>query len=282
MTDSLSIKLNSGSKSILKIGFLLRALILLITIIGAALTGINVFKEMPLLGIICLAVSIGVLIILYNMLKAAFYSESLLITKQTITVIYKTQGNTTETSFHLDDIRYFGFFQQHYTKHPMDTNPFIDVTGLAVLEKELQYVIDEGNIKIETATKSMRFGKNMPSWDVEELVEEIENFTGLKFKTPIPQRTEEHARVDKDEDLQEEELSTFPENESETPQNFTRKTYKGDYGSLTIEQKLDIPSSEDRAFLNGKLAASGKYQVGDKQFVLVSNGIIYAVRGFSE
>jgi hypothetical protein len=61
-----------------------------------------------------------------------------------------------------------------------------------------------------------------------------------------------------------------------------RHTYECDLGKLVIEQKLNIPSSDDVAYLNDKLAPTGKYKIGEKQFVFVSNGNIYAIRGFAD
>lgn len=71
------------------------------------------------------------------------------------------------------------------------------------------------------------------------------------------------------------------ENEN-TELGLKRYTYKCDEGELTIEQKLEIPSSDDKAYLNGNPAPTAKYKIGEKQFVMVSNGNIYAVRGFSD
>lgn len=285
MSDSLSIKLNSGSKSILKVGFLIRALFFLLFTIGIALFGLHVMKDSLVLALICFALSLGVFFVFYSILNAAFFSETLTVTKHELTILHKSVGSVKTTVVKLNEILYFGFANQQYTKHAMDS-PIIDITGLATREKELQYVIDEGNITIETATKTIKFGKNMPSWDVEEVVEEIEAFTGIKFKTPIPQRFKEKETEEFEDPMVEEpgsEQEPLSEEENVKPQAILKtESYQGDYGTLTIEQKKEIPSSEDRAFLNGKLAATGKYQIGDKKFVMISNGYIYAVRGFSE
>ncbi len=279
MTESFTIKLNSGSNSILKIGFLFRAIFILIFVLGSALLGLNIIEDSLIGALICFAICFVLFLVFYNILNAAFFSESLIVTKQTVTVIHKNLGNTKKSLINFNEIKYFGFADQQYTKHTMD-NPILDITGLATQERELQYIIDEGTIQIETSSKTLKFGKNMPSWEVEEVIEEIEQFTGLRFKTPIPQRFEEESAREFDSEA-EEELPTDQETESSA--TFLKKqTYEGDFGSLTIEQKLDIPSAEDRAFLNGKLAASGKYQIGHKQFVLISNGFIYAIRGFPE
>lgn len=197
-----------------------------------------------------------------------------MVTKENITLVRKSLSQTKEYVFKINAIKYFGFANQQYTKHPMD-NPVIDFTGLAAQEKELQYIIDEGNIKIETDTKNIKFGKNIPSWEVEEIIEEIELFTGRKFSKPIS----ENSSVDLFTDV---DTETDIEIEQEIlPQtNAKQYAYMCDKGELIIEQRNEIPSSEDIAYLNGNLAPTGKYKIGENKFVLVSNGLIYAVRGF--
>ncbi len=286
MAESLTIELNSGSKSIIKIGFLLRSVFILFFIISLAFLGLHFFKSSFLAALICFAVCFILFIIFFRMLNAAFFKEQLIITKESITYINKNLSNTKKNVFDLNEIKYFGFADQQYTKHAMD-NPIVDFTGLATGEKELQYVIDEGNIKLETDTKSIKFGKNMPSWDVEELIEKIENFTGQKYTKPRPGRSTEdlykdiETELDPDAEVISETETKIEQDEEQTESlntNFERYSYSGDYGELIIEQQNDLPAADDKAFLNGELAPTGKYQIGDKQFVFVSNGFVYAVR----
>lgn len=279
MTESMNIELDTGTKSILKFGFLLRACFILFFVIGAALLGVNFFKDSIVGAFVCFLISLVLFIIFFKILDAAFFKEQLIVTKEDITIIHKNLSNTKKYVFNLNNIKSFGFADQHYTKHPLD-NPVIDFTGLAAQERELQYVIDEGNIRIETDTKNIKFGKNMPSWDVEELVEKIELFTGQKFAKP-------HREISVDDSSADIQVGADTKSEIggelETDQVDIKKyTYSGENGELTIAQKNDIPSPDDKAFINGELAPTGKYQIGKKQFVLVSNGIIYAVRGFDD
>jgi hypothetical protein len=224
---------------------------------------------------ICFSISIVLFIVFFKLLNAAFFKEHLMVSNESITVIRKYLSNIEKHVFNLSEITYLGFSEQQYTKHTMD-NPIVDFTGLATQEKELQYVIDEGNILLVTNTSSVKFGKNMPSWDIEEVIEKIETFTSRKFVRPM---------VEYNADISPEETSTISEAnaDSEVEQNnsqipTTKHSYIGTFGELIIEQKGELPASEDMAYINGNLAPTGKYQIGDKQFVLVSNGMIYAVR----
>ncbi len=283
MNESLDIDLSSNSRSIIKVGLLIRASLILIFSVSAGLGGLNFISDSLIAGLIFFAISLVLLLVFLKTLGAVFYKEQLLVTRGSLTVIHSSLGNSRKQVFELHDILFLGFANQQYTPHPLD-NPVMDVIGVATQEKEMQYVIDEGNIKLETKNKSIKFGKNMPSWDVEEVIEKVENFTGRKFAKPHLQANLESIAVedditDGDEPATENESQAELQNE-EPGVETTPFSYDCPEGVLVIHQKLDIPSSGDKVFLSGNLAPSAKYQVGDKKFVLVSNGYIYAVRGY--
>lgn len=276
MNDSLSIELNSGSRSILKVGFVLRAGFILIFVLGSALLGTSLLNDSVVGAVVCFAISLVLFLVFFKLLNTAFFREYLVATKEDLTVVRKDLNATKKQVIRLDEIKYFGFSEQRYTKHTMD-NPIVDFTGLATQERELQYVIDEGNVKIETGSTVIKFGKNLPSWDVEELVEKVEQFTGKKFLSPVVEMHGDEEADPGGESGVNDELEMFMESAEDS--SLTKKhTYKGDFGTLVVEQKNDLPASEDMAYLNGRRAPTGKYQIGEKQFVMVSNGMIYAVR----
>lgn len=281
MNDPLRINLNSGAKGILKIGFLIRATVVLLVVFGAALFGLDVLKHNVLVAVISFAISLGLFIVFYRILDSAFLKESVIVTKDTITIVNNRLSSSGKETIGLDSIRYFGFAHTNFTPHTMDS-PVLDITGLATQEREMQYVIDDGNVKIETASGTIKFGKNMPSWDVEELVEKIEAYSGRKFQRIPAEPSDEGESNEFEPDAGESNESGIPPNEEiENPASKVptkQFEYKGDYGVLVIEQKFEMPSQEDMAYINGRPAPSGKYQIGENQFVLVSNGLIYAVR----
>lgn len=59
----------------------------------------------------------------------------------------------------------------------------------------------------------------------------------------------------------------------------SKRLYKSNAGDLIIEQSQQIPSPYDTAYINGNLAPTGKYEVGEEKFILISNGKVYATRG---
>jgi hypothetical protein len=293
MNESIKIDINSGSKSVLKLGLVLRAGAVLFTLVSLAIFGIQFFDDFITITLICFAMALGLFIVFFKIMNAAFFKEYLIVTKNGLTVFQKNLSGVKKYPVELSEIIYFGFSNQQYTKHVMH-NPIVDFTGLATQEKEMQYIIDEGNIKIETENEIIKFGKNVPSWDVEELVTEVENFTGRKFASPKQEPSIENPFVEEKpevdvfaaiaEGIELDPQESQPENQTEdTPEeisdpNSKRYSYQCYEGELIIEQKEDEPDADDKAFLNGRLAPTGKYKIGEKKFVFVSNGIVYAVR----
>ena len=102
MNESIHIKLNSGARSILKVGFLIRASFVLIFVIGSALAGINFLNDSFVTACICFIVSVVLFIIFYKILNAAFYKEHLMVSKESITVIRKYLGNVEKQIFNLN------------------------------------------------------------------------------------------------------------------------------------------------------------------------------------
>ena len=171
-----------------------KAFLILLMAIGVFIMAFN-FMSSPTALYVLLIVGLVLLSAFLKMLSSVFFRESVILTKHTITVVQEKPFQTKKHDFNVNDIIYLGFSEQQYTKNAMD-NPVVDFTGLAAGEKELQYVIDEGNITLQTADKAIKFGKNMPSWDVEELLLQIEQTTGKKFQAPEQESSEEEFQVD--------------------------------------------------------------------------------------
>lgn len=201
------IKLKSGSSSILKTGFVLRALFFGCFVFGAAALGISVLHDSLIAAIICFGISFALIIVIYRMLGTAFQSEEVLVGNHDLIIVQKGINVNSRETIALNDIRKFGFFETHYTRNAMDIKT-LDITGLAAQEREMQYVIDEGNVFIETDSRVFRFGKKLPSWEVEELIEQVEEITGRKFER-LPLKEERSIT----EIIEEEEEETKEEGE---------------------------------------------------------------------
>ncbi len=142
----------------------------------------NFADNLTVLSLFFLLTAIVYYLVTKNFLKNIFYTEKIIATNGALVMSIKKWGCAEEKwEFNLDEITSFGHAGSiKYTDHPMN-NAVIDFTGLAVGERQLQVLVDDGTIVIETANDSLRFGKNMPSWDTEEIVARVEGFTGRKF-----------------------------------------------------------------------------------------------------
>jgi hypothetical protein len=178
---ALRIDLNPNVKPIIKAVLAIRGFLMLAIGLGSLHTGIGFWNDSILVAIICFAVFVFFMIIGKKFLEQVFFNEYILLDDKTIKIYLKTFLQEKEHVFNIGEIKHFGFTGQHkYTQHPMH-NSVIDITGLEATEKELQFVIDKGTLEIATELEKHRFGKNISSWDAEEIIEKIENYCQKKF-----------------------------------------------------------------------------------------------------
>lgn len=107
-----------------------------------------------------------------------FYKEIIEVTKDDIKVIDQYLFAKKIRVFPIAEIAHIGFIgQRQYTRHPLDGDN-MDFNGFATMEREMQYLIKDGTIEIFYNGAGRRFGKNLPSWDAEEVIKRIAAFTG--------------------------------------------------------------------------------------------------------
>lgn len=181
----LRIHIKPSVKRIIKGVLSLRGFLMLLIGIGALHTGITFLNESLLVSIICFAAFVFFVLLAVKFLEQVFYSEFLLLDQAGITVVLKTFLREKQTYFQLSSITRLGFAGQVAYTHNAMHNPVFDITGLEASEKELQYVIDDGTLTIESAEKNLRFGKNMNSWDAEDIINQIEKYFGQSFSPLI-------------------------------------------------------------------------------------------------
>ncbi len=186
----LRINLQPKIKPIIKAVLSLRGFLMLLIALGALHTGITFLKESLLVALICFAGFVLFVILAKKFLEQVFYHEYLELKPEGISLHYKTFLQQKETFFEKENIKQFGFAGQVPYTHNAMHNPVFDITGLEASEKELQYVIDKGTLEIETEDGKHRFGKNMASWDAEEIIAQVEQYYGRAFK-PI-ENTNQH------------------------------------------------------------------------------------------
>lgn len=180
---TLSIELKPETKKVIKYGFAIQASFMVIITAVMIVFAFLALRESLIWFALIMIVALLFLYISKNYLNNLFLKEFIVIEGNSLKILIKKIEKTNTYEFNLNDIVFFGHAgSRKYTEHPM-TNHVVDFTGLGTVERELQYLIDEGTIEIETEHKKLRFGKNMTSWDTEEIISEIEAFIGRKLVT---------------------------------------------------------------------------------------------------
>ena len=181
----LRINIKPSVKPIIKGVLSLRGFLMLLIGLGVLHTGISFIGESWVVSLICFAAFIFFLVLAVKFYEQVFYQEYLLLEPEGITVVLKTFVREKQQYFAINALKHLGFAGQRAYTHNAMYSPVFDITGLEAGEKEMQYVIDDGTMEIETADKKHRFGKNMNSWDTEEIIKQIENYYGQSFSPQI-------------------------------------------------------------------------------------------------
>jgi hypothetical protein len=64
------------------------------------------------------------------------------------------------------------------------------------------------------------------------------------------------------------------ETEEETPPKLERKIYNSTFGEVIIEQEYHYPNIGEKAYLNGQLAPTGKYDIGLLSPIIIVDGVV--------
>lgn len=153
MEAELRIDLNPKVKPIIKAVLSLRGFLMVLIGLGSLHTGITFLGESTLVAIICFVVFILFIFIGKKFLEQVFFHEYIILNKDAMHIYHKTFLQETKSTFLLKELKHFGFAgQQKYTHNAMHSE-VMDITGLQATEKELQYVIDNGTLEIETDNK---------------------------------------------------------------------------------------------------------------------------------
>ncbi len=134
-------------------------------------------KNVVYLGILAIGGGLFFIYIVIKQVRPAFEREYILLDKNTVTIYRRHLFGSTSEDFPVIDlisIEHVGHRQ--YTEHPM-ANSVVDVTGLVAGEKYVQTMVDDGTMEIVSKDKVVRFGKNVPSWDADKIISELEKKT---------------------------------------------------------------------------------------------------------
>jgi hypothetical protein len=181
-TEPIRIDFQQNLKSIIKFGFAVQVCCVLIALPLFFYMGFVSWKETPIISLLFFGGGIFVYWIGKKYFANLYYKEYILLDDESLQVIYET-GKTKKKIFNVEEIRELGFVgDTEFTPHPLN-NEIIDFTGLGVAEKEVQFLINEGTMVIKTENETFRFGKNIPSWEAERIIEIVSEKLDGKIKT---------------------------------------------------------------------------------------------------
>jgi hypothetical protein len=159
----------------LKYGFLIQAIFLFGSALVLFVNTFGLLEDMGIMTLIPIGTTILYFAIANRFLSNVYFKEFIDIDEEndTLSVIKKTLFSEKRKNVMLSSVRAIKFVGRiKYTNHTMN-NDIVDFTGLNTRERELQYLIDEGTIQIETDDELFRFGKNMSSWNADELYKDF-------------------------------------------------------------------------------------------------------------
>jgi hypothetical protein len=183
--ETIKVSIKREIKPIIRFGLLFQGAIILMAVPVFLYLAYEA-AEFFLLSLLTAGGAVFFLLIGKKYFENVLYKEYFTIGNGDLTVVHKTLWKEREQRFSIPEIRYFSFAgEREYTRHPMD-NDVVDFTGLGTSERELQYLINDGTLEIETDKLTFRFGKNIPSWTADEIFGELKDKTGLIFKSKYP------------------------------------------------------------------------------------------------
>ena len=138
----------------------------------------NVRDNLGIAILFFIVVFIGAFLLGKKFFRAASHTEILEITTKQLVLIDKYIFSTEIATFSIPKISHLEFVgEEQFTKHPLEGDS-LDYTGLGVRERAIQSFIADGTIEILYNGRARRFGKNIPSWESEEIITRIKKFTG--------------------------------------------------------------------------------------------------------
>lgn len=118
----------------------------------------------------------------YRLLSRIFSTETLLLDNQSFTIISRNLFNQVTNSFEwkkIGPLHYGG--KASKTDHPLKGGCF-DYFGFETQEHLIQNIHEDGNLFFNYAGTTIKFARNVYSWDAEEMVNMMKLYAGGRFR----------------------------------------------------------------------------------------------------
>lgn len=184
--DLLTIKIIPKLKPIVQFGFILEGLLYIGSSIYFANSIIQSIYNKEFNFLFFVLYCVIHFLVGKKYLQRVFSKETVFVTRNDITVIEKYLGITKKLSLLIiGQINAEFVDQENFTAHPLEGNS-IDYTGFGTFNKEIQLLIKDGSIELSIDDSSIRFGKDIASWEYDEIIRRIEGFLGYELKMKSP------------------------------------------------------------------------------------------------
>jgi hypothetical protein len=117
------------------------------------------------------------LAIVYRYIDRVVKREEILVTPKHLTIIVKGLFNKNVALYDVASISHFKYLSQDKpVPHPLEGQS-LDYTGFGALNKEVTALADDGTLQFFYEGRNIKFGKNIPSSDAEEIAKIIYKLT---------------------------------------------------------------------------------------------------------
>lgn len=159
--------------------FLIVGIYVVIKIVNESASGLNVLL-FAIGAVICFIAA-------FRFLRAATLKEELLIRKNELQIINSALFTQAVQRLDVSGIRSFRFLSKpELTDHPLAGKNF-DYLGFQTEQKVINEMHGDHQLAIDYDGELVLFGKDIVSWEYDELVHLIGEITGRTFKDDIPQ-----------------------------------------------------------------------------------------------
>ena len=170
-------------KWIVQFILIVQGLVILVVVSSFAYFTYLFFESGIIYGLIASVFMLFILYLFKRFIELTFFVERITATSTHLTIIIKSAVSKKSTTIALTDIDYFGQARAEF--YTDSISPFIetrniDRTGLSV-ERRRKYLVEGGGMEIRTRENILIFGRNMVSYDTDELVRKVEYHTGMYF-----------------------------------------------------------------------------------------------------
>lgn len=136
--------------------------------------------------IFSILVSLIMLFLLYQFkrfIQSNFFHEKLILNPNKITIEIWSLVGSIKISIDFNEIQYFGQittdYQNDISNYSTEVSSMSNSSSKVILKK--YFLVEKARIEVRTSDKIILFGKNLASWDIDELINKVEYHTGVFF-----------------------------------------------------------------------------------------------------